>query len=130
MCVDLDDVYLALCLETVEKFFIFEVFLGSGRRAEVRIIVDIVELVELFVVLEDDFEDGVGFGVLVEQVEAFVVEGQGLNHHLLGEHHHDQILETPADDHVADGCGNELLIEPLLGLLVGEEALGVFSLVR
>jgi hypothetical protein len=94
-----------------------------------RVVVDVVEFVKLLVVLEDDAEDGVCFGELVELVESLGVEDQGLDHHLLGEDHHDQILETAADDHVADGRADELLIEPFLCLLADEEAVALRGLV-
>lgn len=39
------------------------------------------------------------------------------------------MLEPPADDHIPDGGGHELLEEPLLGLLVDEVPVKILPLV-
>ena len=53
-----------------------------------KVVVDVVEFVELFIELEHYFEDIVSFWILVKQVESLGVQLQGFNHHLLSEHHH------------------------------------------
>ena len=94
-----------------------------------RVVVDVVELVELFFVLKDDFEDGVCLGEFVQNVESFGVEIKRLLHYLLSQDHHDEVLETTTDDHVANCCADELLEEPFLCLLVDEKLAWVLFLV-
>lgn len=46
---------------------------------------------------------------------------------MLGQDHHDEILETAADDHITNGSADELLEEPFLCLFGDEEAATIGS---
>ena len=129
MGVNFDNIHFVLRLDWGCEFLVLCLFLGGGRPNQVMITVGVVEFVKLFIVLEHYLQDWVGLGELVQDIEAFGVEHKWLYHHLLSQDHEDEVLETTADDHVADGCAYELLEEPLLCLLVDEKLTGILLLV-
>lgn len=93
-----------------------------------RVVVDVVQLIELLVELKDDSQDGGGFRKLIQKVKSFRIELKSLEHHLLSEDHHDQVLEATANDHISDGSADKLLEEPFLCLFIGKEAFWLWIL--
>jgi len=69
MRVHSDDVDLGFRFKRVDKLLVFCQLFLSWRVEQVRVIVDVVKFVELFIVLEDDAQDRISFGELVQQVE-------------------------------------------------------------
>lgn len=123
MGIDLDNINSGLGLEGSSELLVLGGLLRARKGQQMRVVVDIVQLIELLVELKHDPEDGGGFGKLVKEVKSFGIKFKSLGHHLLSEDHHDQVLESTANDHVSDGSADKLLEEPLLRLFVGEEAL-------
>jgi hypothetical protein len=120
--IDLDNINSSFRLKGSSELFVFSGLFHARKRQEVRVVVYVVQLIELLIEFEDDPEDGGCLRKLVEDLESFGVKLQSLDHHLLGEDHHDQILESSANDHVSDGSADKLFEKPLLCLLVGEVA--------
>lgn len=76
-----------------------------------RVVRDVVELVELALDFEDDAGQLDELGVAVQLVEVVVEEHQTLHQELLGHHHQLDHVELPAQDQPLGAVHEELLAE-------------------
>lgn len=105
----LENIDFVADLEVVNKVVDLGNLLFGGGDDQVRILIDIVELVEWLFDVEDVLKDEGHLGVLLQFLEVLHEELEGLDHHLLGHGHHFNHLEFLAEDHVADGSVHEIL---------------------
>lgn len=99
------------------------------RSDSVNCLYSIVEFIELLVTIKCAGEDIDHFEVLFEMIQFVYKQFYAFVHDVLGQNHHYFVFELPANNHVPDGSGNEILIELLLVLLTSEESFEVLLLI-
>jgi hypothetical protein len=85
----------------------------------------VIDFEELFFVVESEIEDGDHFEEFLKVGKFFYKKLETLDHHVLGEDHHDFVFELLAEDHVSDGSGNKFFVELFFVFLSGEELLEI-----
>ncbi len=87
----------------------------------------VIDFEELFFVVKSEIEDGDHFEEFLKVGKFFDKELETLDHHALGEDHHDFVFELFADDHVSDGSGNKFFVELFFVFLSGEKLLEIVN---